>query len=61
MTTAIQNEWAQKLEESTQVEIRMMAEYCIDHLDEIQAGVLRDYLSQTIKNGFFNWKTEQSQ
>lgn len=49
MTTAIQNEWAQKLEESNEIEIRMMAEYCIDHLEGVQLGVLMDYLKLTLE------------
>lgn len=34
MTTEVQNEWAQALESASQTEIRQMAEWAIEHIED---------------------------
>lgn len=46
MTTDAQNQWAALLETASQREVRQMAEYAVDHLDEAsEANALKAYLS----------------
>jgi hypothetical protein len=49
MTTDNQNRWAQYLENASPREIRQMAEYAIDHIDDKEElSTLQIYLVKTI-------------
>ena len=49
MTTPAQNQWAQYLEQTTQKEIRQMAEYAIDHIESMdELMFLQYYINLTI-------------
>ena len=49
MITEARNHWAQYLEEATQKEIRQMAEYAIDHLENADdLAKLSEYLDISI-------------
>ena len=46
MTTEQQNRWAQLLESASQREVRQMAEYAIDHIEDVaELKSLKAYLS----------------
>lgn len=46
MTTEQQNQWAQLLESASQREIRQMAEYAIDHIEDArELKSIKAYLS----------------
>ena len=47
MTTEAQNAWAQHLEGATQREIRQMAEWAIEHIDDPkEVATLRDQVDE---------------
>lgn len=47
MTTETQNQWASMLEDASQRETRQMAEYAIDHIEDMsEARALQAYLRE---------------
>ena len=51
MTTKQQNQWAVYLETATPKEVRQMAEYAIDHIDDVtQLRLLAAYLVLAISS-----------
>lgn len=49
MTTESQNAWAQYIESASQTEIRQMAEYAIDHINnKNELKELKGYLAMSI-------------